>query len=283
MLDKEEYVEQAYLFRTIGERLPKNMPLQELMRQAKEELLATAKLPMAVDFLRTELEHSGNLWTAMEKLSHYFSPFQTYVVREAENERGQFDLRVAVEVLRAEAEYRCKEITKQGLFLFQFETLCRNRLRYDAGLAAIAADTTYDADWRSWIRHVRHQVGLIDFCDLLYVRSEYYLQRRRQLLRGEVEPEEPILFGPKEGKIAFANRGKDPLYLFAALQRHLGYPAVPRPQPVDRSEALLPLLMRRLERVESRLKLLEDEQHTGIDLREFYGPDAGPPRLPADS
>lgn len=283
MLDKEEYVEQAYLFRTIGERLPKNMPLQELLRQTKEELLASAKLPMAVDFLRTELEHSGNLWTAMDKLAHYFSPFQTYVVREAENERGQFDLRVAVEVLRAEAEYRCREITKQGLFLFQFETLCRNRLRYDAGLAAIAADKTYDEDWRRWLLSVRHQVGLIDFCDLIYLRSEYYLQRRRQTLRADVEPEEPILFGAKEGKIAFANRGKDPLYLFAALQRHLGYPAVPRPRPVDRSEELVPLLMRRLDRVESRLKLLEDEQREGIDLREFYGPSGSPPGLPSDS
>ena len=37
-------------------------------------------------------------------------------------------------------------------------------------------------------------------------------------------PEKPMLFGEKEGKIAWANRKKDPLYLFAALQRHLGYP-----------------------------------------------------------
>ena len=41
----------------------------------------------------------------------------------------------------------------------------------------------------------------------------------------------PALFGEKEGKIAKANRGRDPLYLFAALQRQLGYPEVPRPRP----------------------------------------------------
>ena len=38
-----------------------------------------------------------------------------------------------------------------------------------------------------------------------------------------------MLFGEKEGRIAMANRRKDPLYLFSALQRHLGYPSVPRP------------------------------------------------------
>ena len=35
----------------------------------------------------------------------------------------------------------------------------------------------------------------------------------------------PPLFAEKEGKIAKANRGRDPL-LFAALQRQLGYPEV---------------------------------------------------------
>ena len=42
-------------------------------------------------------------------------------------------------------------------------------------------------------------------------------------------PSIPTLFGEKEGKIARANRGRDPLYLFSALQRQLGYPEVPRP------------------------------------------------------
>jgi len=270
MLEKEEYVEQAYLFRTLNERLPKNMPLQDLLKQVRDELLATTKLPMALDFLRAELEHSGVLHTAMGKLPHYFSAFQTYVMREAENERGQFDTRIAIAVLQAEAEYRGGEPTSQGAFLYQFETLCRNRLRYEAGLDAIAHDPLYDDDWRNWIRTVRRQVGLIDLCDMLYVRSAYYLTRRRLTEGPEFTPEAPLLFGEKEGKIAFANRGKDPLYLFAALQRHLGYPPVPRPRPSDRSSELVPLLSRRIERLEARIKLLEDERREGIDIREFY-------------
>ncbi len=52
------------------------------------------------------------------------------------------------------------------------------------------------------------------------------------------------LFGDKEGRIALANRHKDPLLLFAALERHLNYPTVPRPQPVDESRQIIPTLMR---------------------------------------
>ena len=84
--------------------------------------------------------------------------------------------------------------------------------------------------------------------------------------------EKPMLFGEKEGKIAWANRKKDPLYLFAALQRHLGYPAVPRPKKLDETQSALPLILNRLERLETRLKLLEEEQKKGgIDLAKFYG------------
>jgi len=34
---------------------------------------------------------------------------------------------------------------------------------------------------------------------------------------------------------------------------------------------MLPQLMRRVNRLESRLKMLEDEQRGGIDLEQFYG------------
>lgn len=272
MLEREEYIEQAYLFRTLSERLPKNMPLQELLRQVREEILASTKLPLAIDFLRAELEHTGVFGSAMVRLLHYFTPFQTYIVREAESEGGRFDLRVALEILRAEAEYRSQGVSPTGMFLYQFEVLCRNRLSYDRGLKAVSEDPVYPEEWREWILTVRRQVGLIDFADLLYVRSDYYRQRQAARLGDDPPIEKPMLFGEKEGKIALANRGKDPLYLFAALQRHLGYPTVPRPQPPDDKEQLLPQIMRRLERMEARLKLLEEEQRGGIDITKFYGP-----------
>jgi hypothetical protein len=277
MLDREEYIEQAYLFRILGQRLPQNMPLQELLVQVGEELLASTKLPLAVGFMRAELEHSGAISQAMAQLAHYFTPFQTYMIHEAENERGRFDMRIALAVLRAEAAFRAESVSRQGMFLFQFETICRNRLRYDQGLQAIADDPIYDESWNEWILTVRRQIGIIDIADLLFVRSQYYQDRRCLRTGQDAPPEKPILFGEKEGRIALANRGKDPLYLFAALQRHLGYPAVPRPVPSDKTTEIIPQLMRRVERLETRIKLLEEEQkEAGIDITKFYRPPENP-------
>jgi hypothetical protein len=274
LLDRDEYVEQAHFYRALGERLPQNMPLQDLMSQLRDEVLSTTKLPLALDFLLGELKHIGEIGGGMRRLSHYFTTFQTYVVQEAENERGRFDMRIAIEILRFEAEYRAAGASPQGAFLYQFEALCRNRLRYDPGLAAMMNDPIYDPDWRSWLETVRRQIGIVELADLIYVRSQHYVNDRRRIRSSETY--EPVLFGEKEGKIAWANRRKDPLYLFAALQRHLGYPSVPRPKPVDETPQLIPQLMRRMERLETRLKLLEDEQRDGIDLTKFYAHPAPP-------
>jgi hypothetical protein len=273
MLGREEYIEQAHLFRTLVERIKDNIPLQDLLSTAHHELLATTKLPLAVSFLLAELKHTGGFGTAMDRLKHYFTPFQTFVVQQAEDDRGRFDLRVALSVLWKEAEYRAQGATPQGIFLYQFETLCRNRLNYDRGLAAMAQDPIFDSVWRDWILIVRRQIGLVDLADLIYVRSEFYAARHRKETaegrRDELELREP-LFGEKEGRIAWGTRRKDPLYLLAALQRQLGYPAVPRQEPPDTVSYLLPQMVRRMERLELRVKLLEEEQKGGIDITKFY-------------
>ncbi len=263
MLPTEEYVEQAYFFRVVRERMQAAMSTQDLLAAVRQEILATTQLPYAVDFMTVELKHTGGFATAMRRLPHYFTPFQTFVVAEAEREDGRFDFRIALEILQREAEYRAKGASRQGIFLYQFETLCRNRLGYDYGLEAIAGDPMFDDDWGEWIRTVRRQVGLVDFADMLYVRSELYRQKRRK-------EEKPVLFGEKEGRIALANRLKDPLFLFAALERHLGYPTVPRPKPEDREKHILPVLERKVERLESRVRLLEEELRGGINLAKFY-------------
>lgn len=271
MLDREEYVEQAHLFRTLSERIPDNVPMQELLLQARQEVLSTTRLPLAIDFLLTELRHTGLMHSAMARLSHYFTPFQTYVIREAESERGRFDLRIAIDILRHEAEYRGQLPVPQAMFMYHFECLCRNRLKYDQGLAAVAGDPIYNPDWRQWIEELRLRIGMVDFADMIYVRSQFNLVHRTRPGEPQPLPEKPVLFSEKEGKIAWANRQKDPLYLFAALQRHLGYPAVPRTKKPDESVNLLPLLNLRVERLETRLKLLEEEGKSGsIDITKFY-------------
>ena len=120
-LGREEYIEQAHFFRALGERLEANVPAQEVLASVREEVLATTKLPLAIDFLLGELRHEGVLGPAMGLLPHYFTPFQAFVVQESENERLRFDLRVGLEILRREAEYRAGEPTRQGIFLYQFE------------------------------------------------------------------------------------------------------------------------------------------------------------------
>jgi hypothetical protein len=263
LLSREEYVEQAHFFQSLVARTAGHAPIQELLVALREEALATTKLPMAIDFMLAELRHAGLMSTAMKRLGHYFSTFQTYVMEEAEDDRSRFDMLTGLEVLRFEAEYRAGEPTLAGTFMYQFETLCRNRLRYDKGLTAMAGDPIYDQTWREWIYTVRRQVGIIDLADLIYVRSEHYQKQHP-------ESDEFFLFGEKEGKIALANRQKDPLFLFSALQRHLNYPTVPRPPVPDTSVELLPQVLRRLERLEIRLKLLEEEHKGGIDLTQFY-------------
>jgi hypothetical protein len=302
-LGREEYVEQAHFFRALGERLRENVPMQEVLGMIREEVLATTKLPMAIDFLLAELKHAGILGSAMARLEHYFTPFQVFVIQESEDERRRFDLRVGLEVLRREAEYRAESPTRQGLFLYEFEALCRNRLGYDRGLEAVARDPGFDATWSDWIRTVRRQIGMVDLADLIYVHSEYYQQRsdeseRAGLSSAPTKNEETgaedgparldapargsaaiVLFGEREGRIALANRRKDPLYLFSSLHRQLGYPEVPRPQVADAEQTLLPQLARRMEQLETRIKLVEEEQRGGIDLTQFYQrPDQEPPK-----
>lgn len=269
MLSREEYVEQTHFFQALAQRVRQSLPIQEVLDGLRDECLSTTKLPLAIDYMLSEIRHQGAFSPAMVRLEHYFTPFQSYLALEAENDQGRFDMRLAFDILHLEAKYRADQISPQGIFLYQFETLCRHRLSYDRGLSAMARDPVFDDRWKSWIKIVIRQIGMVDFADMLYVRSEFYHQRRN--LDGKsCLPSDQTLFGKQEGRIAWANRRKDPLFLFSALQRHLGYPQVPRPEVVDQSADLLPNILRRLDRMETRVKLLEEEQRQGIDITKFY-------------
>ena len=79
-----------------------------------------------------------------------------------------------------------------------------------------------------------------------------------------------MLFGEQEGRIALANRQKEPMFLFAALQRQLGYPKVPRPKKDADSTNRLLSLERKVDQLTQRLKLIEDDSRDSIDLTKFY-------------
>lgn len=281
---KEEYIEQAYLFHGLNNRIDAADPVQTVMKHLRDEVLATTKLPMAIDYLLAELTHLGVMSTAMKKLSHYFTPFQAFLIEAAEDDQGRFDMRRALLILEYEARYRADNATPIGLFVFQFETLCQNHLDYDHGLNAMSQDPMFNEEWSKWILAVRHKIGIVGIADLIYLYSQLYVDRQHQLSQDWIEEDgqelqkdmlpDAVLFGEREGRIALANRNKDPLYLFSALHRQLGFPSVPRPKKKDPNEDLIPKMVRQLERFESRLKLLEDEQRDkGIDLSQFYRKD----------
>ncbi|MEM6979565.1 MAG: hypothetical protein AAF539_07825 [Planctomycetota bacterium] len=292
-LQPAEYIEQAYLFDLLCQRSLEATPMQELLDQLQHELLSTTRLPMAVQFMLTELRHTGMMSPAMQRLSHYFAPFQTFLIAEAESERGRFSMSIALQILHFDAKLRSHHAqslisepqdldmlqhSQCGMFFFQFETLCRNRLGYDAGLTAMSRDAIFNGPWHDWLLNLRANVGLIDLADLLFLASEEYVRRLEQSKTGQ-SASGPILFGEKEGRIAFANRQKDPLYLFGAMQRHLGYPPVPRLVVDDEDRDTIPKLLRRIERLETRVKIMEQESKESFDLSKFYK-QADMPTLP---
>jgi len=262
-LPLEEYIEQAFFFENFRSRIEEGYSAQEFLSAIRSELLATVQLPMAIGFLLTDLKHTGLLSSAMRRIAHYFTPFQTFVIAESEREESRFDFRIALEILAREAKYRSETPPIQGLFFYQFETLCRNRLGYDRGLETLIQDSAYNGDWKEWLTILRKQIGLVDLAEMIFYRSEFYKTKG-------VESDVVSLFGEREGRIAFATRQRDPVFLFSALSRHLGYPSVPRQKRATEEENLVPLLQRRIEHLENRLQLLEEELRGGVNLNRFY-------------
>src|SRR5436309_15345813 len=120
VLDREEYIEQVYFFRTFRERIAHNLAAQEVLERLHEEILATTRLPYAIQFLATELKHSGELASGFTRLPHYFTPFQAFVTSQAEKEGQRFPLATALLVLEREATYRAGTVTPAGMFVYQF-------------------------------------------------------------------------------------------------------------------------------------------------------------------
>lgn len=262
------------------------MPSQEILKTIQEEILATTRLPMAVDFIRAEIMHCGKVSDAMKRLAHYFTPFQTFVMDRAEDDVSRFEQVTALEILERQARYIAQGHCRPGLFIYQFECVTRNRLGFADGLRAMAEDPAYDDGWRLWIRKVIHQLGVAELSELVYRASAHFQTRRSSAsspiqsgsaaeagsATEDVEPDSAQrvpLFAEQDGRIARANIGRDPLYFFAALQRQLNYPSVPQYRKFQ-EEKLAPFLEARLNKIEQRLKIAEMELKGGIDLTRFY-------------
>lgn len=273
ILEREEYVEQTYFFRLFRERLAEGTPAQDILSRVHEEILTTTRLPMAIEFLATEIKHAGLLAAGFERLTHYFAPFQAFVIKQAEDEKVRMPMETAILILEREAVYRSGQPTKPGLFVYQFESICRNRMGYFDGLTAMSNETFFDDDWKAYLQTIRKSIGVVDFSDLIYYRSETAVNEIRRR-NPSFEPNLPPLFGDKEGRIAKASHGRDPLYFFAAMQRQLGYPEVPRSKARDETATKMEILQTKVREMDARLRLLESETRGGpIDFTQFGKPD----------
>jgi hypothetical protein len=265
---REEYVEQAYFFRAWRERSSEGRAAQEILAQLDQEILATTKLPFAIQFMLAELRHSGQISQACARLAHYFTPFQSFVLEQAESDAARMPFEQALLILEREAIYRAQGPTSAGLFIFEVEAMSRNRLGYVDGFARMQGDACFDPDWREYLGLVQTQLGLRDLPELVFARSESYVMERRRS-DPDYEPPFAVLFNEKEGRIAGANIGRDPMYFFAALQRQLGYPEVPRPPKEETLFRRLDGLSRSIQRIEERMKILEQEIRGQVDLAPF--------------
>lgn len=272
---REEYVEQAYFFRALRQRLADGWPTQQTLAQLREELLSTTRMPLAAEMLLDHVERGGELGGGLARLPHYFTPFQTHVTMRSEADRSRFTFGQALLILEREAEYKSTTATPNGLFFYQLETLTRNQLGYLDGLIAMEGDGFFDDGWRRYCGFVRTQLGEHDFAELVYLRSELYV-RERQRNEPDYQPRSAPLFGEKEGRIAAANRGRDPNYLFSALQRHLGFPPVPRPPKASDEQQKLDDTVRRLAALEQKLKIVEGEVFGKTDPAMFMAKPKGP-------
>src|ERR1700730_3483147 len=127
VLEREEYIEQAYFFRVLRERVAMNLAAQDILEHIHEEILSTTRLPYAIQFLATELKHSGLLSSGFARLPHYFTSFQAFVMSRTEEEALHFSIETGLLILEREASYRSAEPTPEGLFVYQFEVLSRNK------------------------------------------------------------------------------------------------------------------------------------------------------------
>ena len=121
-------------------------------------------------------------------------------------------------------------------------------------------DPSYDAVKREYVDTVRRQIGLVDFPDLIFLRSDYYVELCNG---GRIRNTQPR-WGAAFRRLVQARKrtltaGRDPLYPFAAAQRQLGYPEVPRPKPRRHGFGRSRRCRRKLREMDLRIKLMESE------------------------
>ena len=262
MLSREEYVEQAYFFQTLRERMQQDMATQDLLDAIGQEILATTMLPLAVQFMADELRLTGGFATAMARLPHYFTPFQSYVVREAEKADGRFDFRIALEVLQREVDIAPGRLAAGHLSL-----PVRGALPQPARLRSGARGRGRRSDLRRRLAGVDPDgppPGRVGG----FRRHDLRPQRAVSQAAQEGREADPLRREGRPDRAGQPAQGSLVSVLRPAAPPGLSHRAASRPE--DTQRYALPALERRLDRLETRLRLLEEDMRGGINLPRFY-------------
>ena len=182
VLEREEYIEQVYFFRTLRERLIDGLPSQEILARIGEELLSTTKLPLAVSFLHVDMKGigvDGAGHGADQPLFHAVPGPRRQPGRER-HEPVSDGTSPARPGARSQVQIR-RAVAAGAFSCFSSRRLSRNRLGYNKGLAGMADDPIYSDDWKDYILTLRTRLGDVDFADLIFVRSEQFVRERRRL------------------------------------------------------------------------------------------------------
>ena len=141
VLEREEYVEQAYFFRTFprtGRRQPAFAGSAGHARPGDpDDDPPASRRPVPGDGDQAQRPAGHGLRALARTTSIRFrrSSFARPKTRSC-----RFSMDTALLVLEREATYRASNPTRPGLFVYQFETICRNRLGYWDGLTAMSED-----------------------------------------------------------------------------------------------------------------------------------------------
>ena len=266
VLEREEYIEQAYFFHSFRERLVDGLPAQEILARISEELLSTTKLPLAVSFLYAEIKGSGLMAPAMTRIGHYFTAFQTHVIGQAEIAMSRFSMEQALLILEREAKYKSEDPSLAGLFIFQFESLSRNRLGYTRGLAAMAAGPVLPRGLARLYPHAPDPAGRRRFR-----RPDL---RALDVLRARTTEDQPRVRAQVSRPSSASAKARSPGPTAAATRCTCSRPssaslAIPRSRapavPTSSRPASL-LLEQKIAQLENRIKLAESEINQDVDL-----------------
>ncbi len=182
VLDREEYIEQVVLL----PRLPRARPRRHAgaggprAGRRGDPLDDQAPAGHLVPGHATS-RATGLMAPAMARLGHYFTPFQTHVIGQAEDGREP--------VLDGPGPARSSSARRSSRPTARRRPGCSSTSSRPSrgtgsatrqGLDAMAADPFYDEDWRDYILALGARLGDVDFADLIYVRSAYFVTERRR-------------------------------------------------------------------------------------------------------